>query len=86
MANSRSTVRFPSPSVEDPGEATSGRAPSLHTVIVHAIDTARSQGLDEQQQYDRAVSAGMGAGRDSTLLAVSRLINRILESRDQRGW
>ena len=81
MASSSSSARFIDSPVAQAGEG----APSRHNVIAHAIEKARSQGLDEIQQYHSAVRAVMRVEPDLPLLVAARLINALLEEQDGRG-
>ncbi len=84
MASSNPTAPFvDSPTVLPPKEI--GGTPSLRDVIDHAIDRARSHGLDEILQYECAVQAVRRIEPDLPLLVAARLINALLEERDGSG-
>ena len=71
---------------ESPVDLTNfGEAPSLHHVVAHAIDTARTQGLDEFRQHYCAARAVMRIEPDLTLLVALRLVSALVEDKGQRG-
>ena len=84
MASSTSTARSISSPVASTGKDIVG-APSLLNVIAHAINKARTQGLDECQQYHSAVRAVMRVEPDLPLLVAARRINALLEEQDGHG-
>jgi hypothetical protein len=85
MVNGSSSVRFIGSPVALVTRGGGGDAPSLRDVITHAIDQARSQGLDEIQQYHSSVRAVRRVEPDLPLLVAARLINALLEEQDDRG-
>lgn len=82
MAQTGSAARFIDSPIPLMTRGLNDGAPSLHNVVTHAIHKARSQGLDDIQQYNCAVRAVMRVEPDLPLLVAARVINGLLETLD----